>query len=601
MAKELKIRITGDASGLKKATDESEGILSGFGSKISAFSVATGLVLAEGIKSGFSAAVGFLGDSIGAATDMNETISKVGVLFGDAAGQIETFAAGAATAFGQSKQQAMDAAATFATFGKSAGLSGSGLADFSTDLVGLASDMASFSNTSPEEAIEAIGAALRGEAEPIRRFGVLLDDATLRQKALEMGIISTTKDALTPQQKVLAAQAAIFDQTAAAQGDFARTSGGLANQQRILSANIENLKARIGQGLLPVALKLTAWFNTTLIPAFSRWITEYGPAIEAGFQRLAGWVQKVVDVFQQGGWTAALGEVGSKLKDLWLGYMDWFYTTALPAIGGALAELGRMFGAWVVDTAWPWLVEHLGIWLGMFGDWFTGTALPWLGEQTELLAQQMGEWIKQGAIYLRENLPGWLGDFAEWFAGTALPWLVERGVEMANKLADWVEDAAVKLIRNLPGWITKFESWVRNDALPAMARFGVDAAIAIKDALIGGMNFMADIASEIVSGLISGLWSQAGRLGSEVQSFIASTIPGPVRDLLGLGGGGGELAGMSSQRASSTSYATQSLGSSDLSGGGFQAARITVPVSIDGKQVALATAPYTRQLARARN
>ena len=73
---------------------------------------------------------------------------------------------------------------------------------------------------------------------------------TLRQKALELGITSTTKDALTPQQKVLAAQAAIFDQTSAAQGDFARTSGGLANQQRILGAQVENLKARLGQALL---------------------------------------------------------------------------------------------------------------------------------------------------------------------------------------------------------------------------------------------------------------------------------------------------------------------------------------------------------------
>jgi hypothetical protein len=47
----------------------------------------------------------------------------------------------------------------------------------------------------------------------LRQYGVLLDDASLRQAALELGIISTTKNALTPQQKVLAAQALIYKQT----------------------------------------------------------------------------------------------------------------------------------------------------------------------------------------------------------------------------------------------------------------------------------------------------------------------------------------------------------------------------------------------------
>ena len=75
---------------------------------------------------------------------------------------------------------------------------------------------------------------MRGEAEPLRQYGVLLDDASLRQAALELGIISTTKNALTPQQKVLAAQALIYQQTGTAQGDFARTSDGLANKTRIL-------------------------------------------------------------------------------------------------------------------------------------------------------------------------------------------------------------------------------------------------------------------------------------------------------------------------------------------------------------------------------
>jgi hypothetical protein len=119
----------------------------------------------------------------------------------------------------------------------------------------------------PEDAIQAIGAALRGEAEPIRRYGILLNDATLKNEALALGLIKTTKEALSPANKVLAAQAAIYKQTADAQGDFARTSDGLANSQRILAANIEDVKITLGESLLPVALKFSDFLKKNLVPA----------------------------------------------------------------------------------------------------------------------------------------------------------------------------------------------------------------------------------------------------------------------------------------------------------------------------------------------
>lgn len=220
--------------------------------------------LAAAAAGAFAVKVGI--DSVNAASDLNETLTKSQVLFGSSAAAIEDWGETAALRLGQSKREAIDAASTFAIFGKSANLSGKELTGFSTGLAELASDMASFSNTSPEEAITAIGAALRGEQEPIRRFGVLLDDATLRAQAMKMGLIETTTQALTPQQKVLAAHAQILKQTTDAQGDFARTSSGLANQQRILAAQFEDVKAELGQKLLPVAVEFTTWLNSDGIP-----------------------------------------------------------------------------------------------------------------------------------------------------------------------------------------------------------------------------------------------------------------------------------------------------------------------------------------------
>lgn len=199
-----------------------------------------------------------------AASDLNEAVAYGETVFGESFAAVDKFATGAAEKIGQSRREAIAGATDFATLGKAAGLAGDDLAGFSTDLVTLASDLASARNTSTADAIQAISAGLRGESEPLRRYGVLLDDATLRQEALSLGIIKTTKDALTPQQKVLAAQSAIFKQTSDAQGDFARTSDGMANSQRTAAAEFENAKAKLGEGLTPV-ITGAAKAATTLI------------------------------------------------------------------------------------------------------------------------------------------------------------------------------------------------------------------------------------------------------------------------------------------------------------------------------------------------
>jgi phage-related protein len=259
-------RINKSMAGLSKSTIKSG---TAIGTALGTFVGGLAIRAFDGVVQG-------IGDTINASRDLQETIAKTGQVFGDQAPEIEAFAATAATAFGQSKTQAMDAAAGFAVFGKSAGLTGDGLVGFSTELTTLASDLASFSNTSVEEAITSISAGLRGESLPLRKYGVLLDEATLRARALAMGLIKTTKTALTPQQKVLAAQGEIMAQTSLQQGDFARTSTGLANTQRTLTARMEDLKAGIGDALLPVALALTNAFINHVLPA----IEKLKPAIE---------------------------------------------------------------------------------------------------------------------------------------------------------------------------------------------------------------------------------------------------------------------------------------------------------------------------------
>ena len=222
--------------------------------------------LGQQIAAAFAAReiIRFTKQTIDAASDLNETISKTRQIFGPASASVEAFAANSAKEFGMSKRAALDAASSFGGLGKAAGLSGQDLSTFSTDLVGLSADLASFGNTTPEEAALALGAALRGESEPIRKYNVILDDASLKQEALRLKLISTTKDALSPQNKILAANSLIMKQTADAQGDFGDTAEGAANQQRILEATFKDLQTEVGQKLLPTFNSALSTLNNFL-------------------------------------------------------------------------------------------------------------------------------------------------------------------------------------------------------------------------------------------------------------------------------------------------------------------------------------------------
>lgn len=270
-------------------------------------------------------------DSITAASDLSETRSAVMTVFGDAGAAVQSFASTAATELGQTEQQALEAARTFGIFGQAAGLSGGDLSSFSTDLVGLAGDFASFNNVDPETAIAAIGAGLRGESEPLRQFGIMLDDAALRARALELGIYDGN-GALTQQQRVMAAQAEIFAQAGVQQGDFARTSDGLANQQRILSAGWADLSATIGMVFLPVVTQIVSFLNTAVMPALTQFL---------GFLTAGGGGEFFTAI------TGALGPLIPAFMQLWtsLSPVSLLFQALLPhlpVIAGLMQQIGTV-------------------------------------------------------------------------------------------------------------------------------------------------------------------------------------------------------------------------------------------------------------------
>lgn len=415
--------------------------------------VAVGLAgIAAGAATALGGLVALTAKSIPAASDLRETVNKVGVVFGDAAAEIINFSKNSAAALGQSRQEALEAASQFGVFGKAAGLVGPDLADFSTTLTSLSSDLASFFNTDPSEAAAAIAAGLRGESEPLRKYGVLLDDATLRAKAFELGLISSTKEGLTPQQKSLAAYQVILDQTADAQGDFERTSDGLANSQRIIKAELADLSAAWGGLFLPIVERVSGFLARTVLPALSN-VAKYIQAVVEGGDPLNDFLDAIPERFQP--IVQAIGEVIEAFKE-----------------GGLQGGLTQLFGEDFVATLTQvrdWLQEFIPVAIQTLVDIWTNVLQPLYAAEWEFLTTKLIPILRSLAEWLGENLPPVIAALADFWTGTLQPaiqtvwnWLSTVLIPFfQNTIFPWLQEKIPTAIQTLSDFWT-------NTLLPAI-------------------------------------------------------------------------------------------------------------------------------------
>ena len=275
MAVIVPIISTFDAKGIQRAVRDFKRLKSG--SDKMAFGLLNADKAARSVVGTFAkvAAVGLgatavIGKNlVDAASALEESQSKVNVVFGASTGIIQEFATTSATAAGISKQAALEATGTYGNLFQAFGLGQEQAATMSVTLVQLAADLASFNNTKVEDAVQALRSGLSGETEPLKRFGVAINDVRLKQEALNMGLYSGSGN-LTVAAKTQAAYALILKDTALAQGDFARTSDGAANQQRILAASFANVRAEIGTALLPLFKQLLSFINDSVLPVIQR-------------------------------------------------------------------------------------------------------------------------------------------------------------------------------------------------------------------------------------------------------------------------------------------------------------------------------------------
>lgn len=243
--------LAGDVNQASAAAGQSGGAAAGqgFAAGLGKFApviggAVAGLLIGDKVKA-------FIGDSIGAASDLAESGSKVGVVFGQSAGVIEAWSQTSATAMIMSQQQALETAGTYGNLFTALGMTQGAAADLSTQAVQLGADLASFNNASPEDTLLAIRSALVGEFEPMRTYGSALSIVRVQQEALNAGLWDG-KGKIDASAQAQATMNLILRDTKNAQGDVARTADGYANTMRAVDAAVQNAKATIGTEFLGV-------------------------------------------------------------------------------------------------------------------------------------------------------------------------------------------------------------------------------------------------------------------------------------------------------------------------------------------------------------
>ncbi len=244
--------ISGKARGWMQSVDDAAGRFSKTFTKI-----ATGGAVAMAGK----AVIGFAGQFLDAASDLNEVQNVVDVTFENSAETVNTWAKTTAKQYGLAERQAKQYASTTGAMLKSAGLASDQVLEMSTRVAELTGDMASFYNLDFETAFEKIRSGLTGEIEPLRALGINLSEVNLSAFAASQGIEKAYSQ-MTEAEKIALRYNYMMSATADAQGDFARTSTGYANALRTFQNNITTAQESAGQMLLPVVESALNTFNS---------------------------------------------------------------------------------------------------------------------------------------------------------------------------------------------------------------------------------------------------------------------------------------------------------------------------------------------------
>jgi hypothetical protein len=271
-----------------------------------------GSVLAQGIGRGVSAIGSILPQAIAAGGDLEQSVGAINTVFKGGAGQMLAWSDSAATAVGLTKNEYNTLGTLIGSQLKNGGTAMGELAGKTNGLISTGADLASMFGGTTQEAVEALSSALKGERDPIERYGVSLSQAKIDAEAASLGF-EKVGGTLSAEASQAATLSLIMKQTADAHGNFGRESDTLAHKQQVLQASWGNALATLGTGLMPVVEAILPMFQglvntvTDLAPAVGTNLVGGLNGATTAFQNVVGFVTQYQGLFI--GLGAVLGAV----------------------------------------------------------------------------------------------------------------------------------------------------------------------------------------------------------------------------------------------------------------------------------------------------
>jgi hypothetical protein len=532
---EVKVTITGDADKFKRSLGEAETGLARFSSKMAAFGDS---MRSAGMQMTAAVTLPIVGAGLVAinyAGQLEDASAMSKQVFGSMSKDVQKWSQTSAESFGLSRKDAVEWANQFGIrLTNISGMAQEQAARTSMALTGLAGDLASAFGGPVTDAAQALSSALTGEFEPLKRYGIVINETALKTEYLAQTGQKLT-GTLSPQQKQLLTLSLLMKGAKTVTGDYARNAEGATNKIKTMRAKFEDLATTLGEKILPIAVKVADWL-TKLADKFEKLSPTAQKFILIGLA-IAAAIGPVVYII--GAFSTAISFLATALGFLFspIGLV----VAALVAIGAALVFLYKNnegFRTWVNNVA-----SSIRDGLGKAVQWFKDTVWPKLVEAFNTFKDKVLPKLQEAWDYFIDKVwPKVVAAFV-YFKDEILP----KVVDGMKKFADGVKDAIGKVIQT----VTAFVGWLNTNVVPtvqAVVRALVAAwnvywavtgpifkmiALAISVALQVIVAYVRVFVQMFV-GLWNGLWQMVSGIVAAVWNGIKGNIQAGLQMIRGI-------------------------------------------------------------------
>lgn len=475
--------------------------------------------------------------SIKLGSDLNEVKNVVDTTFGKNAGAINTWSKNAATSFGIGELAALQMNGTMGAMLKSMGMTGPETLKMSEGITGLSGDMASFYNLDTKDAFEKIRSGIAGETEPLKELGINMSVANLNAFALAEGL-SKPYAQMTQGEQTTLRYNYLMSVTKDAQGDFAKTSGSLANQLRIAQLGVQNLGAAIGAALLPMATGAIKELNgmigtlktafdkngfTGLAGALGEVFSQLIVDIAAQAPKMIGIALLVIQSFITGlqnnlpAITSAAVQVITSLITAFLTLLPQLLTMGLQIIGNLALGIGQ-----ALPTLIPLAIQCI---MSLINTIITN--LPLILNAGLQIITGLVTGILTALPQLIAMLPTLITSIVS-FIVTSLPIIIQTGVTLLLALINGLVTALPQLIAMLPRIINSIINVITTN-LPIILQAGITILIALIKGLVKALPQLIAMLPTIINTIVKVLVDNLPMIINAAVKIIIALISGLVQ------------------------------------------------------------------------